>query len=203
MPSAGVGIGILEIARMERALGRRAGFAKRVFTDEERRFCEGTARPAEHYAARLAARSAVTKALTGEDGSHFGRHDISVGHSDNGRPNALLSGAAQAAAAKRGVTEIALSLSFTHDVATAMALLVTDEVKPKPKDERDPKRELLSSFKEARSVIDELERLQGDVVATLEARPVKSPAPARPDEPAQPDETNFQGGSNHAAGSER
>ena len=64
--------------------------------------------------------------------------------------------------------EIALSLSFTHDVATAMALLVTDEVRPKPKDERDPQRELLTSFKEARSVIDELERLQDEVSSTLE-----------------------------------
>ena len=49
-----------------------------------------------------------------------------------------------------------------------MALLVTDEVRPKPKDERDPQRELLTSFKEARSVIDELERLQDEVSSTLE-----------------------------------
>jgi holo-[acyl-carrier protein] synthase len=70
-------------------------------------------------------------------------------------------------AAERGVTEIALSLSFTHDVATAMALLVTDEVRPKPREERDPQAELLSSFKQARTVIDELERLQGDISSTM------------------------------------
>ena len=52
-----------------------------------------------------------------------------------------------------------------------MALLVTDEVRPKPKEERDPERELLSSFKQARSVIDELERMQGDVSAVLESVP--------------------------------
>ena len=101
------------------------------------------------------------------------RAGVSVGHAENGRPVAVLSGAAQEAAQRQGVTEVALSLSFTHDVATAMALLVTDEVKPKPKEERDPQRELMSSFKEARSVIDELERLQGEVASSLENAPAE------------------------------
>lgn len=190
MPAAGVGIGILEIVRMEQALRRRPSFAQRVFTDEERRFCEGAARPAEHYAARLAARGAVAKALLGEgiDGAHrpssIGRRDVSVGHAENGRPVAVLSGRAEELAAQQGVREVALSLSFTHDVATAMALLVTDDVRPKPKEERDPKQELLSSFREARSVIDELERLQGDVALALENQPIPTKA-VRPAGPVQ------------------
>ena len=168
MPAADVGINILEVARMERTLRRRPSFARRVFTDDERRFCEGTARPAEHYAARFAARGAVVRALGLGPGDGVGRHDVSVGITDAGRPVAVLSGRAAQAAAERGVSEVALSLSFTHDVATAMALLVTDEVRPKPKEERNPEQELLSSFKRARSVLDELERLQGDVASTLE-----------------------------------
>ena len=171
MPAAGVGINILEIARMERTLARRPSFARCVFTDEERQYCEGTARPAEHYAARFAARGAVLKALGCMPGEGITRRDVSVGHGDNGRPVAILAGRAKQVANERGVSEIALSLSFTHDVATAMALLVTDEVRPKPKEERDPERELLSSFKQARSVIDELERMQGDVSAVLESVP--------------------------------
>jgi len=168
MPAADVGINILEIARMERVLKRRPSFVRRVFTDEERLFCEGAARPAEHYAARFAARGAVVRALGLGPGDGVGRHDVAVGVSDAGRPVAVLSGRVAEAAAARGVAEIALSLSFTHEVATAMALLVTDEVRPKPKEERDPERELLSSFKRARSVLDELDSLQGDVAATLE-----------------------------------
>ena len=50
---------MLEISRMERVLARRPSFARRVFTDEERAYCEKSARPAEHYAARFAAREAV------------------------------------------------------------------------------------------------------------------------------------------------
>ena len=90
MPAAGVGINILEIARMERTLARRPSFARRVFTDEERQYCEGTARPAEHYAARFAARGAVLKALGCMPGEGVTRRDVSVGHGDNGRPVAIL-----------------------------------------------------------------------------------------------------------------
>ena len=168
MPAADVGINILEIARMERVLKRRPSFVRRVFTDDERLFCESAARPAEHYAARFAARGAVLRALGLGPDDGVGRHDVAVGVSDAGRPVAVLAGRVAQAAAERGVAEIALSLSFTHEVATAMALLVTDEVRPKPKEERDPERELLTSFKRARSVLDELDSLQGDVAATLE-----------------------------------
>ncbi len=168
MASAGVGIDIMEIARMQRAISRRPSVLRKVFTDQERRVCEAAARPAEHYAARFAARRAVLKALGCQDDATVTRHDVSVGVAENGRPVAVLSGRAQELAAERGVTEIALSLSFTHEVATAMALLVTDDVKPKPKEDRDPQRELLASFRQARTVLDELDRLQGDVAATLE-----------------------------------
>ena len=168
MASAGVGIGILETARMRRALERRPSLARRLFTPEERRFCEGSTRPAEHYAARFAARVAVLKALDLGFGDGVRPYDVWVSRDDTGRSQARLEGLVAQRAQERGVTEVALSLSFTHEVATAMALLVTDEVKPAPKEERDPQRELMASFKQARTVIDELERLQGEVSSALE-----------------------------------
>ena len=63
MALASVGVDMVEIARMEKVLGRRPNFAKRVFTKEERAYCDRMARPAQHYAARFAAREAVLKAL--------------------------------------------------------------------------------------------------------------------------------------------
>ncbi len=153
---------------MRRALERRPSLARRLFTDEERRACEAAARPAEQYAARFAARVAVLKALDLEFFRGVGRQDVWVTQDANGRPAAVLAGKVQERAQQRGVAEIALSLSRTHEVATAMALLVTDEVRPQPKEERDPQRELMASFRQARTVIDELERLQGEVAGTLE-----------------------------------
>lgn len=161
MARAGVGVDMLEIARMERALARRPSFAKRVFTEDERRFCDGCARPAQHYAARIAARGAVLRALGVTPADGVGRHDVSVARdAATGRPEAVLSGRAAQIAQERGVREVALSLSFTHEVAVANAVAVTDAVRPQVEERPDPREELRASFKEARSVIDDLERIQ-------------------------------------------
>ena len=61
--------------------------------------------------------------------------------------------------------EVALSLSYTRDVAVANAVAVTDEVRPQPDDRPDPERELAASFREARSVLDELEQAQDGIMA--------------------------------------
>ncbi len=158
--AAGIGVDMLEIARMERAIKRRPSFLKRVFTDEERAYCDSCARPAEHYAARFAAREAVLKALGTGFSEGIGFKDVSVTNDEWGKPIAVLSGRAAEVAAERGVQEVALSLSHTRDVAVANAVLVTEDVRPKVEERQDPAQELLASFKAARTVIDELERQQ-------------------------------------------
>ncbi len=160
MAAAGIGVDMLEILRMERVISRRPNFLRRVFTDEERAYCERTARPAEHYAARWAAREAVLKALGTGYAQGVGLHDVSVTIDEAGRPQAVLSGHAAEVARKGGVREIALSISRTHDVAVANAVAVTDEARPAPDAQTDAARELAASFKEARGILDELERVQ-------------------------------------------
>lgn len=158
--AAGIGVDMLEIARMERVIKRRPSFLKRVFTDGERAYCDSCARPAEHYAARFAAREAVLKALGTGFSEGIGFKDVSVTNDEWGKPIAVLSGRAAEVAAERGVQEVALSLSHTRDVAVANAVLVTEDVRPKVEERQDPAQELLASFKAARTVIDELERQQ-------------------------------------------
>ena len=107
-------------------------FARRVFTEEGARVLrEVRTAHAEHYAARFAAREAVVKALgTGfSDGVSF--RDVSVTRDDSGRPRALLAGRAAEIARERGIGEVALSISHTHDVAVANAIAVTDAVRPR------------------------------------------------------------------------
>lgn len=162
MPLAGVGVDIVDIARMQRAMDRTPAFVRRVFTDEERAYCEHRARPAEHYAGRFAAREAVLKALgTGFSGG-VGLRDVSVTLDETGRPEAVLSGKVAQIASDKGVLEVAISISFTHDVAVANAVAVTDDVRPRQDIEFDPRREMDASFREARSLIDELERVQDE-----------------------------------------
>ena len=58
-----VGIDLLEIDRLERALARRPRLAERLFTEEERAYASTRARPGQHLAARFCAKEAVAKAL--------------------------------------------------------------------------------------------------------------------------------------------
>ncbi|WP_028263776.1 holo-ACP synthase [Atopobium fossor] len=160
MALAGVGVDIFEIARMERALERRPYLAKRMFTVQEQQYCNSKARPAQHYACRFAAREAVLKALGTGFSQGIGLSDVSVSHDAHGKPVAVLCNKALEIAQQNGVLEVALSLSFTHELAVANAVAVTDQVRPKKDEKPDSKAQLAASFKEARSVIDELERVQ-------------------------------------------
>ncbi len=174
MALAGIGVDMLEIARMQQAIERRPHFIRRMFTDAERAYCERTARPAEHYAARFAAREAVLKALGTGFSSGIGFQDVSVERDQLGRPQARLTGKAVQIAAQQGVQEIALSISYTRDVAVANAVAVTNAVKPKVDQKADTAHELARSFKEARSVLDELERVQEPIIETTFDDVVKS-----------------------------
>ena len=60
---AGVGIDLLEIDRLERALARRPRLAERLFTDGERAYAAGARGRRMHLAARFCAKEAVAKAL--------------------------------------------------------------------------------------------------------------------------------------------
>lgn len=161
MAEAGIGVDIVEIARMERILQKTPAFARRIFTEEERLYCESAARPAAHYACRFAAREAVFKALGTGFGQGVGRFDVSVSRDSNGRPIAVLTGAAKQIADDLGVVEVAISLSFTSELAVANAMAITSDARPKPKVERrDEKALIAESFREARAVLDDLDRMQ-------------------------------------------
>lgn len=165
MALAGIGVDMLEISRMQRAIERRPSFVGRVFTEEERAYCERLARPAQHYAARFAAREAVLKALGTGFSQGVGLHDVWVRNNAAGRPEAVLAGRAAQIARQQGVREVALSISYTHELAVANAVAVTDDVRPQRDEKPDPKAELRASFRAARSVIDELELMQQNPAA--------------------------------------
>lgn len=113
---AGVGIDLLEIDRMERALERHPRLADRVFTGAERSYAAAKARPGRHLAARFAAKEAVVKALGLSGG--FGLREIEV---VAGEPPAVrLSGRAAAAAAGR---QIDISLTHSRENAAAVAVV--------------------------------------------------------------------------------
>ena len=174
MAEAGIGVDIVEIARMERIMKQTPGFFPRVFTEEECLYCESSARPAAHYACRFAAREAVLKALGTGFSDGVGRRDVSVSRDTNGRPIAVLTGRALEIARGLGVQEVAISLSFTDELAVANAMAITANDRPKPKSEKiDERARIAQSFREARSVLDELERVQdGELAAVTGEAPI-------------------------------
>ncbi|MEA2197227.1 MAG: holo-[acyl-carrier protein] synthase [Solirubrobacteraceae bacterium] len=114
-----VGVDLLEIDRLERALARRPRLAERLFTEGERAYAAGRARPGQHLAARFCAKEAVAKAL-GLGAWNF--RDVEVLGSGEGPPQVRLYGAAAARAAQLGV-EVRVSLTHTRRDAAAVAIL--------------------------------------------------------------------------------
>lgn len=157
MSITGLGVDIVEIDRMRRALERRPAMKERIFSEAERAYCDARNKPEIHYAMRFAAKEAVLKALgTGFSGMRF--TDVEVERDERGRPVPRLSGRAAEVAEERSIVEMHLSLSFTHTNAVASAVAITEEGRPRPKETPpDPMAELTASFKEARALLDEVE----------------------------------------------
>ena len=127
MATVGVGVDLVEVPRIEKMLAERGSHVfERLLTPAERVYCVSMARPAEHVAVRLAAKEAVYKALQGSEAARgIGWRDTEVVRSQDGRPEAVLSGRAAQRAAELGVRRVLLSLSHTHTTAIAVAVLET------------------------------------------------------------------------------
>jgi len=115
---SGVGIDLLEIDRLERALERRPRLAERVFTDAERAYAAARARPGAHLAARFCAKEAVAKAL---GMTAWSWRDVEVVATE-AAPELRLSGSVAARAETLGVRAL-VSLTHTDTTAGAVALL--------------------------------------------------------------------------------
>jgi holo-[acyl-carrier protein] synthase len=116
-----VGIDLIEIDRVARALARRPRFAERVFTEAERRYCDSRANPAQHYAARFAGKEAIGKALGFGVARAFAWREVEI--AGRPKPSVVLSGRLRAWADRAGARTIDLSMSHSRELATAVALV--------------------------------------------------------------------------------
>jgi len=114
----GVGIDLLEIARLERALERRPRLAARLFTEGERSYAASRERPGRHLAARFCAKEAVTKAL-GLDALRCQEIEVLEG---GAAVDLRLSGEVARRARELGA-EVKISLSHEREMAAAVAVL--------------------------------------------------------------------------------
>lgn len=120
----GTGIDIAEVERLRAAITRYGDrFLDRIYTPDERRYCDSKANRIERYAARFAAKEAAMKAL-GTGWNHGVRwRDCEVVRPPGRRPTIVFHGKAGEFAAKLGVRNAALSISHTAEQAIAQVIL--------------------------------------------------------------------------------
>ncbi len=116
-----IGVDLIEIARIERALARYPEFDARVFTEAERTYCESRRNPVQHYAARFAGKEAVGKALG--CGTNFTWREIEI--AGRPKPGVRLSGWTKTWAERVQAGEIDLSMTHSKELAAAICV-VTD-----------------------------------------------------------------------------
>jgi len=119
-----IGIDIVEVYRIHETMERTPRFAARVFTKNERAYCDAKgAAAAQSYAARFAAKEAFLKAIqTGWRGK-ITWQDVEVISDPDGMPSLNIAGEAKRIMADRGADRIHLSNSHTAEHAVAQVIV--------------------------------------------------------------------------------
>jgi holo-[acyl-carrier protein] synthase len=121
----GIGLDLVDVARIERLLDRHGEAAvRRICRDGEPRVPAGATARATHVAGLFAAKEAAMKALGTGWAAGVGFRQIEVVRRPGGAPALELHGAARERAAALGVET--LHLSITHDARTAAAVVVLE-----------------------------------------------------------------------------
>ena len=125
---SGIGVDIIEIERI-RKIAEKSGerFLRRVFTPNERAYCEKRYRPYENYAARFAAKEAVLKALGTGLASGAAFADVEILRTEKDPPKVRLHNKTAKLAENNGIDRIMLSLSHDQSRAIAFAIAIKTE----------------------------------------------------------------------------
>ena len=116
-----VGIDLIEIERIRRALDRYPGFKDRCFTAAEQAYCDSRKNPAQSYAGRFAGKEAVGKALGFGVARAFAWTEIEI--VGRPKPSVALRGRVARWAENRGAGTIDLSMTHSRELASAVAVV--------------------------------------------------------------------------------
>ena len=124
---AGIGIDLVEIARVAEKVEKNNGFTELVFSEKEIALCKGKSKPFESFAARFAAKEAFLKSLgTGLDAT-FELHQIEVLSNTNGQPYLQLSAKLwEMVFHLHGPNQAYFHVSLTHTAEYASATVILE-----------------------------------------------------------------------------
>jgi len=121
----GIGIDVVQNERIRQSIEKFGDrFINRIYTEGEKEYCNNSANPALHYAARWAAKEAAFKALGTGWSSGVKWKDVEVHRQPSGKPELHLHGEALVLAHSMGATRFYVSL--THDQLISCAVVVFD-----------------------------------------------------------------------------
>lgn len=128
----GIGLDLTANRRIREALEKFGPrFRNRVFTPEEQAYCDRMADPVPHYAARFAAKEAVSKAFGTGIGAALGWLDIEIYKEEgSGAPHVRMVGKGADLLKARRATGVLVSLTHTDDHAAAQAALIAEAEPP-------------------------------------------------------------------------
>ena len=120
----GIGIDVVEIGRVGEMLDRWGSrFLEKIFTEREISYVESKVNPAQHLAARFAAKEAFAKAAaTGMNGG-FRWKDIEVSNVESGKPTIVLYGNS-----RKLFGECRIFVSITHSALVASAVVIIEKL---------------------------------------------------------------------------
>jgi holo-[acyl-carrier protein] synthase len=122
----GIGIDIIEIHRLQRSIetiGSR--FLEKIFTPTEIAYCDAKAHRYQHYAARFAAKEAMSKALSIGWTGEFRWKDVEITNELSGQPRVTLHGTLRSRL--EGAT---VMLSMSHSESHVVAMVLIEDAAP-------------------------------------------------------------------------
>jgi len=120
----GIGIDLVENERLEKIVAKwGTKFLKRIYTEQEIKYCSKHVYSSINYGARFAAKESFLKALGIGLGMGVTLKEIEVIHDEKGKPDLRLYGSAKKQIEKRNIEKIHLSLTHTKRYATAIIIL--------------------------------------------------------------------------------
>jgi len=113
----GIGVDIIEIGRIRTSVETVGqAFLERIFTASEIAYCSSKHNCYQHFAARFAAKEAVSKALSTGWAGAFRWKDVEITNDVSGQPHVTLHGHLQDSLASATI-HVSISHSDTHVVA--------------------------------------------------------------------------------------
>lgn len=119
-----VGIDLVDISRIEGLCNKWGGkFVERVYSEGEISYCESKPLPAQHYAARFAAKEAFLKCLGIGIGGAVSLKDVEIVNDKRGKPELKIRGKSKKIVSPEIARNIHVSISHTDKDATAVVII--------------------------------------------------------------------------------